>query len=356
MFHLESQGSPRARGVAQGRCAPEKIAWLIEHYRQGFRGPDGGWLAGLDPDARRRAVDRLAGQVYRLYPEGCEEIEGIAEGAGLPFRDVFELNAVFELGRPSPACSVYGFADRAGRVWLGKSDDLAQAELGSNGVHRTAPAGGLRSVQMHFVGTIWTTSAFNEGGFCLGMTGLSGRAVNEGGIPTLFLLHALAERCRSVAEAEAMCAAFRVRSGGMSVLMGDATGDVAILEKHAEGQAVRRPSGPGRGVWQTNHCCDPSLAGRDDPASAVLQNSRDRAALLARLDPAVERGFEGLGRLFSSHDPPVGICQHGAGGLHTDSAILLSPDERAMWATEGYPCQHPFVRHGLQGDPSGKNA
>jgi isopenicillin-N N-acyltransferase-like protein len=348
MFHLESQGSPRERGIAQGRCAPEQIAWLIAHYRQGFRGPGGGWLEGLDPDARRRAVDRLAGQVRRLYPEGCEEIEGIAEGAGLPFEAVFELNVVFELGRPSPACSVYGFADPEGRVWLGKSDDLAEVELGSNVVHQTAPSGGLRSVQMHFAGTIWTTSASNEGGFCLGMTGLSGRAVNAGGIPTLFLLHAMAERCRSVAEAVAMCADFRVRSGGMSVLMGDATGDVAILEKHAEGQVVRRPSGQGRAVWQTNHCCDPALAGRDDPAFTVLVNSRDRAALLARLDPTVERSREGLMRLYRTHDPPAGICQHGAGGMHTDSAILLSPDERAMWVTEGYPCRHPFVRHGLK--------
>ncbi len=344
MFFLESQGSPRARGAAHGRCAPEKIARLIEHYRQGFRGPGGAWREGLAPDARRRAVDRLAGQVARVYPQGVEEIEGIAEGAGLPFEDVFELNAVFEMGRPPVACSVYGFADGAGRVWLGKSDDLGEEELGANAVHRVAPAGGIRSAQMHFVGTIWTTSAVNEAGFCLGMTGLSGRMVNEGGIPTLFLLHALAERCRTVKEAEELCAAHRVRSGGMGVLVGDATGDVAVIEKHAEGQAVRRPSGPGGAVWETNHCCDRSLAGRDDPASAVLPNSRDRAALLTRLDPTVERGFEGLAGLFGTHARPAGICQHGEGGLHTDSAVILSPQERGMWATEGYPCRNPFRR------------
>ncbi len=345
MFHLKSQGSPRERGAAQGRAAREKIAWLVATYREAFRRPDGKWPEGLDPEARRRTADRLAEEARRVYPEGVAEIEGIAQGAGLAFEDVFELNVVFELGRSPSACSVYGFADRSGRVHMGKSDDLGEAELGSNAVHRAAPSGALRSVQMHFVGTIWTTSSVNEAGFCLGMTGLSGRVVNRGGIPHLFLLHALAERCRTVREAEEMCAAFEVRSGGMSVLMGDATGDLAVLEKHAGGQAVRRPSGPGEAVWQTNHCCDPSLAGKDDPALAHLQNSRERAALLTRLDPTVERSREGLMRLYGAHGTPTGICQHGEGGLHTDSAILMSPDERAIWATEGYPCRSPFVRH-----------
>ena len=347
MYYLHSRGLPRERGVTQGRQEPDKIAWLIEYYRSGFKDQDGGWRTGLDPDSRRRAMDRMAQQLHQLYPESCEEIEGIAEGAGLSFEDVFELNVVFELGLPPSAatCSVYGFADRQGRVWLGKSDDLDQVELGSNALHHTEPFGALRSVQMHFVGTIWTTSAVNEAGFCLGMTGLSGRSVNDAGIPTLFLLHILVERCWTVVEAEEMCAAFEVRSNGMSILMGDATGDIALLEKHRAGQTIRRPSEPEEAIWQTNHCCGPSLSGADDPASAILQNSRDRMACLARLDSTVERSFEGLTKLYRSHDVPAGICQHGEGGLHTDSAIIMSPDERAMWTTEGYPCAHPFVRY-----------
>ncbi len=351
MYYLQSQGSPGERGVAQGRQASDKIAWLIEYYREGFRDTDGGWREGLDPDARRRWVDLKVKEIGKLYPEGCEEIEGIAEGAGLPFEDVFELNVIFEIGPAlhSAACSVYGFADGGGRVWLGKSDDLEKAELGCNAVHHTAPSRALQSVQMHFVGTIWTTSAVNEAGFCLGMTGLSGRFENEGGIPTLFLLHALAERCRSVAEAEAMCAEFEVGRNGMSVLMGDATGDLAILEKHVAGQAIRRPSGAGEAIWQTNHCCDSSLAGADDPDSGLLENSRHRMACFERLDGTIERRFDGLVGLYQAHGDPAGICQHGEGGLHTDSAIILCPHERAMWVTEGYPCAQPFVRQGVEG-------
>jgi hypothetical protein len=198
---------------------------------------------------------------------------------------------------------------------------------------------------MHYVGTIWTTSSVNEAGLCLGMTGLTGTSIREDGIPTLFLIHAVAEGCRTVVEAEEMCAGFELRSRGFSLLIGDATGDIGIIEKHVAGQAVRRPDAPGDAVWQTNHCCAASLAGADDPGSTLMENSRARERFMAQADPTVDRSFEGLQRLYRSHGSPAGVCQHGEGGLHTDSAIIMSPDERAMWATEGYGCMNPFLRH-----------
>jgi hypothetical protein len=276
-------------------------------------------------------------------------MEGIAEGAGLPVEDVFELNLGFEFGR-APACSVIGLRDETGRVWLAKSDDLAEAELGANAVQHIAPSAGARSVQMQFVGTIWTTSSVSESGFCLGMTGLTGRVQNPGGIPTLFLLHLIAEGCRTVADAEEVCASFEVSQGGMSILVGDASGDLAILEKHAAGQSIRRPESSGQSIWQTNHCCGVDLIGQDDPASALLGNSRDRMALLEEREGTLERSFEGLAGLYRIHGIPAGICQHGEAGLHTDSAILMCPEERAMWVTQGYPCKHPFIRHGASPD------
>lgn len=124
MHYLHSQGSPGVRGEAHGRQVGEKIAWLVDYYRSGFKDPSGAWREGLDPDSRKRAMARRAEQLWGLYPEGCEEIEGIARGAGLPFEDVFELNIVFDLGRPAgAACSVYGFQGRDGGVLLGKTDD-----------------------------------------------------------------------------------------------------------------------------------------------------------------------------------------------------------------------------------------
>ncbi|MDP6775435.1 MAG: C45 family autoproteolytic acyltransferase/hydrolase [Candidatus Latescibacteria bacterium] len=350
MHYLRSGGTARERGVAHGEAARDGIARLIATYREGYKVEGGGWRDGLDPIGRRkRAKDRTA-EIRDLCPSGCDEIEGIAEGAGLPIEDLYELNLGFEIGLPpgGSACSIYGFRTGEGRVWLGKSDDVPEVELGYNAVNHTSPVDGFRSVQMHFVGTIWTTSAVNETGFCLGMTGLSGAVTNDGGIPTLFLLHAMAERCETVAEAEAMCAAHTISRNGMSILMGDAKGDVAILEVHVDGQEIRRPGSAGEAIWQTNHCVGPALQGRDDPASDLMENSRERTNRLAALDPHVERSFEGLTDLYRTHDDPTGICQHGAGGLHTDSAIVMSPDEQVMWATEGYPCSNPFIAHALE--------
>ena len=353
MHHLQSAGTPRERGVAHGRQARDGIVRLISHYREGYRTPKGGWRDGLDPASRRNRVRERVAEIRELYPAGCEEIEGIAEGAGQTSEDLYELNLSFEIDPPSggSACTVYGFRTEEGRVWLGKSDDLPEAELGYNAVHHAAPDDALRSVQMHFVGTIWTTSAVNEAGFCLGMTGLSGTVTNEGGIPTLFLLHEIAERCGTMAEAEDVCAGFSVSRNGMSILLGDATGDLGILEVHGAGQTIRRPAASGEAIWQTNHCVGPELRGADDPAFGLMQNSQARMDCLVRLDRTVERSQEGLMCLYRTHRKPTGICQHGADGLHTDCAIVMSPDERAMWTAEGYPCSHPFARYAVAESP-----
>ena len=244
-----------------------------------------------------------------------------------------------------PQYALKRLSDRTGEVWLGKSDDLGKRELGSNAVHHAAPAGKLRSVQMHFVGTIWTSAAVNEAGFGFGMTGLTGCERRQGGVPVLFLLPLLADQCRTVEDAAALCARFEVPMHGMSVLMGDATGDVAILEKHVAGQTLRRPPGPDAAVWETNHCLGKELVGKDDPASPYLDNSRARISLLREMEKGVERSLEGLTRMYRTHNDPVGICQHGQAGLHTDSGIIICPGKRTMWATEGYPCSHPFLKH-----------
>ncbi len=346
MFHLRTEGDARTRGIAHGRAASERIAGLIDRYREDFADGEGGWRPGLGPDARKRKVDLWTERIGRLFPDTVAEIDGIAAGAGLPFEDVFELNLVFDLDASvTPACTVFGFADRNGQVWLGKSDDLGKRELGANAIHQAAPSGELRSVQIHFVGTVWTSAAVNEAGFGFGMTGLTGCERRQGGAPVLFLLPLLAEQCRTVEDAVALCDRFEVPMHGMSVLMGDATGDVAILEKHVAGQTVRRPAGPDAAVWETNHCLGKELAGKDDPASPYLDNSHARVSLLRRMEKEVERSLEGLTRMYRTHDDPVGICQHGQAGLHTDSGIIICPGKRTMWATEGYPCSHPFLRH-----------
>ncbi len=346
MYYFQTEGDAKARGIAHGRAASDRIAGLIDRYREDFTDGEGGWRPGLAPEARKRKVDLWTERIGGLFPDMIREIEGIAIGAGLPFDDVFELNLVFDLDESSaPACSVFGFTDDEGRAWLGKSDDLGKRELGANAIHHAAPSGKLRSVQMHFVGTIWTSAAVNEAGFGFGMTGLTGCVRREGGVPVLFLLPLLAERCRTVEDAEALCAEFEIPMHGMSVLMGDATGDVAILEKHVAGQTMRRPSGPGEAVWETNHCLGKELVGKDDPALPYLDNSHARIDLVARMERDVARSFDGLAQMYRTHDDPVGICQHGQGGLHTDSGIIICPAQRTMWATEGYPCSKPFIRH-----------
>ncbi len=227
---------------------------------------------------------------------------------------------------------------------MGKSDDLWLDELGCNALDRVWPDGGTASLQLHYVGTIWTTASMNASGFGFGMTGLTGRVRDPAGIPGLFLLHMIASRCDTVREAEEMMAGYAVEADGVSLIAGDATGDVAVIQKHVAGQESVRPCGRQEAVWQTNHC-QGGLVGEDDPTCAILSNSRAREAVLAGADPEVTRSVEGLMALYRRHGDPDGLCQHGQSGLHTDTSVVLSPEDRMMWLTEGYPCKSRYVAH-----------
>ena len=58
---------------------------------------------------------------------------------------------------------------------------------------------------------------------------------------------------------------------------------------------------------------------------SYLDNSHARIDLVTRMEKDVARSFEGLAQMYRKHDDPVGICQHGQGGLHTDSGIIICP-------------------------------
>ncbi len=347
MFHLQTSGTPRELGKAHGRRLKAKICQLLDHYRHGFRDGTGGWRKGLDPESRRAFSLKRSEMIAHIYPEACEEIDGIATGSGLPYEDIWELNLIYELTDHHPACSVYGFQDYNGHSLLGKSDDLEAVELGSNVLTCSEPKGVLKSLNMHFAGTIWTTCAVNEAGLAYGMTGLRAQHQNPKGIPALFLLHLLVSRCETAVEVERLCSEYQISTNGVSLLIGDATGDLMVLEKHTTGQATRRPGPRGAARWQTNHCFDANRWEDEDRNSPIHQNSLDREANIVNLDGLVPHTLKGLMDLYRTHDAPGGLCQHGAGGLHTDTAIIMDPTEREMWVTEGYPCETEFVKRSI---------
>ena len=88
---VDLSGSPRERGLAYGAAAKERIDRSIALYRGQLRaaGYDPGGLAGLSQDFRKRVGD--------WAPEMLEEMDAIAEGAGVDAVDILLINARTEL-------------------------------------------------------------------------------------------------------------------------------------------------------------------------------------------------------------------------------------------------------------------
>lgn len=91
---IELSGPPRERGRAYGEAARAEIALSLDYYREAFAVSPG--LAWQEVCGRARA---WRGIVEAAAPHLVEEMDGIAEGAGIGPDDVLALNARGEIAR-----------------------------------------------------------------------------------------------------------------------------------------------------------------------------------------------------------------------------------------------------------------
>ncbi len=120
-------------------------------------------------------------------------------------------------------------------------------------------------------------------------------------------------------------------------MLGDPSGDVAIVEKVVGALGVRRPHGPV--AYEANVASCPEVLPYADPN--ISENGLRRMALLDRLcadEAQLDLSLQGMLRLFSTHGDPVGICQHGP-ELHSNVGFFMLPQRREVHIVRGYTCQ-----------------
>jgi len=88
---IDVHGSPRQRGQQYGEQAADRVRLGIENYKVAFAKAQVEW-----PEAREIAGGFIA-ELARREPDLLEEIEGIAEGAGVDVEEVLALNCRTEI-------------------------------------------------------------------------------------------------------------------------------------------------------------------------------------------------------------------------------------------------------------------
>lgn len=250
---IETRGSAYERGLQHGKKLREQI-------QKDFNDKGGwGWSVAL----RNRKADALAGYVKRLkaLPHGQElidEMQGIAEGAGLSFYDIAGLNFTYDFGERT-ACSMALLPmTKDGPILMNTLDDYPNGKYQQNYpcfIQVAYPTQGHAMVTLCNYGTVWAHQGLSDAGIAIGSTS-GGLGAPRGGANYNGMYYAVLSRyslqfLESADDVIKLFTANRQISKGINVSVLDRTGKGAIFEYSASAVGVR-PTKTNEPLYATN--------------------------------------------------------------------------------------------------------
>ena len=328
-------GGPRERGAAVGEAFSEPIARSLDFYRAFLarRGVRSGDLSRLLRPYRDAAALAL--------PDLVAEIDGMVEGSGAPWWELFASNAFEELepmlALPAERCTALAVSGPEGTI-LAHNELWYAGDAGNVGVVLAEPDSGPWFASPTVV-TCLPAVGMNGAGVAQAIMSLT--ADDDGvGIPRV----PVSRHGLQAADPDdgADRAAIPGRAGGYAHLFAASGGRVVTVETSAS-----RAVGLHGVAAHANHYLDPALAASAPPASAGSLSRLARIrALVAQRSPASP---EDVMAVLADHggDGPESICLHpdeadGDEASATLFAVVCHLEERRMWVAPGNPCRVPF--------------
>ena len=200
------QGAPRALGRQQGAAVRSQI-----HANVGALLGD--FLNGTKVAQMKKISawqKRLRTFCFDHWPWLQEEIEGIAEGAGidLELAELLSFRAwqyeIYHAG----ACSSFALPGTGGHILTGGMLDDPRFLYT---IAQVQPAQGLRYLSFPLAGTVWANRGMNEAGLALGLSSLICPGVKfalDRLVPVDLVFRDLLQFCSTVAEVETRCRKF----------------------------------------------------------------------------------------------------------------------------------------------------
>jgi isopenicillin-N N-acyltransferase-like protein len=340
---IQVTGTHRQVGRQIGEAMRPAVKDLVAGMRQGC--PEGAsWQELMRKGQRCLAFSRAA------YPLYVEELEGLAEGADVPFDELF-LGMCEELWEPAMwrggAKGCTDFAAR-GRATVGGVTLLAHTNDLSPGSEKDLVILKVRAGdEPEFLGVsaggVGISAGYNAAGISLTGNELSSNDVRPG-VPRLLVVRAILA-ARRLGEAMDACL-LPERASSYNNVIADANGEVYCMEGSAtdcepvyiEGDILAH----------ANHYVSPAMrrfeADRNDIGGSVIRHNRATRLLrehYGRLSPAT---FQEL--LADHANYPSSICKHGVETVTAFSMIIDLSQLRA-WIGRGLPCQTTYHEHAL---------
>lgn len=298
----------------------------------------------------------MQGQSYltpsrAVYPQYVEELEGVAEGAGLPFEEVF-LGVCEELWEPvvwRGGCTDFAARGRAtadGSTLLAHTNDLAP-EVEEDLVILKVQAGDEPEFLGVSVGGLGYSAGFNAAGISMTGNEVSCNDIRPG-VPRLLIVRAILA-ARRLEEAMDACL-LPQRASNYNNVIGDASGEVYSMEGSAtdcEPIYIEEDI-----LAHANHYVSLPMrrfeADRNDISGSVIRHNRALRLLRENYGQLSPELFQ---KLLTDHvNYPASICKHGLESV-TVFSIIINLNELRAWIGRGRPCQTTYYEYTLDPRP-----
>ena len=356
---VQARGSHRQLGRAVGEAAREQVHAAVDFFRENFSVMTGGRLTFADAERQSLAY---GAQARRWTPGPVEELEGLAEAAGVSFARLLVLNCGEEFtagepvgdARPLPAgsrrsgdhCTAVAVAS-AGRHIVGHNMDWYMSDAvnnvlfdleGPDGARVLGLAGApyllMLGMNSYGIGSVSNSVPSND---------------NRVGVPNAFVRRSTLA-ARSLEEARE-CGLLGARARGTNHVFADAAGRLWDVESSASAHAFTDHTAA-RFLAHTNHYVTPVM----QPFEGVRHE--ESAVRLATAERLLAEGLAGgddplglVARVLRCHDPSPSqaICGHPDDGVPlasqgvTVGSVICDLDERRLYACAGPPCENDYV-------------
>jgi len=311
--YVRAQGSYREIGRQVGEAAREQIQASLAFFADNFAAMSGGLEFGA---AERQAAAYLR-YARACTPQAVEELEGMAEGAGVPASALLVPNCGEEFTSSEP---------------------VAGAQPLSPGCTAVAVVSGGRHIVGHNMNSHGIANVSNS----------VHSTDNRLGIPNAFVRRSTMEAATLETAHDRGLPAARAR--GTNQFFADAGGRLWDIESSATASALADHSARGY-MAHTNHYVAPEMApfeGSHDPESRTRLGTAERM-LAAGLDHG-DDPVELVARVLRCHEPTPRdcICGHPEPGVSeaeqgmTVGSIICDLDERRLHVCAGPPCEADY--------------
>lgn len=279
-----------------------------------------------------------------FYPEFVEEIRGYADGARMPFDEVFTL-CCHELLSPRgfKGCTdvaANGDVTLEGDVLIGHNEDWSAEQLETVVLLHARPSKKPEFVTTAYAGLL-PSSGMNAAGISLTGNALSPNDVRVG-IPKVFPVRKVLE-CRRIGEA-LEAAMPDGRASSYNNICSDSNGEIYSLEGSATDCAVLYAH-DGYLVHTNHYTADKMRRFEEDPAAmscSVFRYNRASRLIQAQLGKVT---VESIASIFRDHvNRPGSICRHADPKLHrldvseTIFSVVFDLTRLRAHVLKGKPC------------------